>query len=821
MASAGEQPGGPAEGPADEATAVVTADGTLVGWTLGAEQLLGHRAADIVGRPGETLIAPADRSRATRIARACLTGTGWRGMITLRDHIGREVPTDLSVSAAFPMAHLGDCFLITGHPRHPEQAIGESVLDGFLTRSPVGMAVMDPELRYVWINDMLERFGGVPREQRLGRKLSEVMPGLQAEKLETLMGEVLVTGAPVMDHEYRGWSWADPHHEHAYSTSFFPLTDPDGTVTGVCYMVSDVTDRWAAQQRLVFMNDAGARLGRSLDVLRTAQELADVVVPRFADLALIDLLDSALSTEDLPPLTPDGMPGMFRAGLQSVRPGAPEALARVGEPVEFVPPPHDMTYLLDGEGVIIPVLDADRQEWAEGEPERADRIRDFSLHSMISVPLRARDTVLGLATFIRSENLASFAPDDLLLARELAARAAVGLENARRYTRERNTALTLQRNLLPQALAGVTGLETAYVYLPAEAKDGVGGDWFDVLPLSSARVGLVVGDVVGHGITAAATMGRLRTAVHTLADMDLPPAELLAHLDDLVIRLTEEEPPDGVTGSAVLGATCLYAVYDPVTRQCELARAGHPPPVVVAPDGTVGYPELPVGPPLGLGGMPFESGTMELAEGSTIGLYTDGLIEGIDRDVDLGMRRLAEILARTGLPLDDLCAEAVRRLVPGPQPDDVALLLARPRPLKPTQVRSWDIPFDPSAVAGARADVADQLDAWGLDELKMPTELIVSELLANALRYATGPLRLRLLRHHVLTCEVSDTSSTSPRMRHARALDENGRGLFLVAQLTRRWGTRHTPEGKTIWAEQELPHPTARRPGGQDATDPS
>ncbi|MEW2409140.1 SpoIIE family protein phosphatase [Streptomyces griseoviridis] len=805
MASAGGRP----DGSADEATAVVTADGTLVGWTRGAQRLLGHRAADVVGRPGGPLVASADRARVSRIAAACRTGTGWRGTVTLRDRAGREIPTDVSVSAAFRMADLGDCFLVTGHERHPDQAIGQSVLDGFLTRAPIGMAVMSPELRYVWLNDVLERFGGVPREQRIGRRLSEFMPGLQAEKLENLMEKVLLTGVPVMDHEYRGWSWADPHHEHAYSTSFFPLTGTDGAVTGVCYMVSDVTDRWAAQQRLVFMNDAGARLGRSLDVLRTAQELADVVVPRFADLAVVDLLDSALSTDEPAALHSDGMPGMFRAGLQSVRPGAPEALARVGEPVEFVPPPHDRTYLLDGEGVLMPVLDPGSPEWAVKDPQRAARMREYALHSLISVPLRARDTVLGLATFLRSENLASFAPDDLLLAQELAARAAVGLDNARRYTRERNTALTLQRNLLPQALAGVTGLETAYVYLPAEAKDGVGGDWFDVLPLSSARVGLVVGDVVGHGITAAATMGRLRTAVHTLADMDLPPAELLAHLDDLVIRLTEEEPPDGVTGNAVLGATCLYAVYDPVTRQCELARAGHPPPAVVAPDGTVGFPDLPVGPPLGLGGMPFESGTLELAEGSTIGLYTDGLIEGIGRDVDLGMRRLAEVLARTGLPLDDLCAEAVRRLVPGPQPDDVALLLARPRPLKPTQVISWEIPFDPSAVADSRIEVARQLDAWGLSELTMSTELIVSELLANAIRYATGPLRLRLLRHAFLTCEVSDTSSTSPRMRHARALDENGRGLFLVAQLTRRWGTRHTPEGKTIWAEQDLP-PAAR-----------
>jgi anti-sigma regulatory factor (Ser/Thr protein kinase) len=316
---------------------------------------------------------------------------------------------------------------------------------------------------------------------------------------------------------------------------------------------------------------------------------------------------------------------------------------------------------------------------------------------------------------------------------------------------------------------------------------------------------------VGHGITAAAAMGRLRTAVQTLADMELPPDELLAHLDDLVLRLSEEQPVgEGAeaanrSSTAFLGATCLYAVYDPVTRRCTMARAGHPPPVVVAPDGHVSFPEPPAGPPLGLGGVAFEATEIELAENSLLGLYTNGLIEGVDHDMELGMSRLGDVLAQPDCDLAGLCTSAVQHLVPVPQPDDIALLLTRTHSLGADHVVSWDVPVDPAAVADVRARATRQVAAWGLGELAMTTELIVSELVTNAIRYAEPPIRLRLLRDARLTCEVADGSSTAPRLRHARSTDEGGRGLFLVAQLAHRWGARYTKGGKIIWAEQEIP----------------
>ncbi|MEU9212233.1 SpoIIE family protein phosphatase [Streptomyces sp. NPDC048415] len=796
-----------------DAAAVVSGRGVVIGWTRGAEALLGYQAPEVLGGSVARLLAmPGDPVRVEGIAERCRSGMGWNGLVPVLHRDGHRIDVDLRVSASFRIGP-DECFLLSAREQRRQWALGQSVLDGFLTRSPVGMAVMDLQLRYVWLNDTLERFGGVPREQRLGRRLSELLPGLQAETIEGLMRKVLVTGIPVTDYEYVGWSWADPHRQHAYSTSFFPLVDADNSVTGVCYMVSDVTERWNARQLLSLVNEAGTRIGGTLDVMRTAQELADFAVPRFADFVIVDLLEPVLSTQGHGTWLTDAGPApatpvMRRAGMSSVREGCPEAVAQIGERVDFLPPPHGMDLLISGEPVLIPVLDPADELWLAVQPARAASIREFGLHSLISVPMRARNTALGLATFARSLNPISFQPDDALIAQELVARAALCVDNARRYTREHTAAVTLQRSLLPHALTGGTALEVASNYLPADATGGVGGDWFDVIPLSGARVGLVIGDVVGHGIAAAASMGRLRTAVQTLADMEMRPDELLAHLDDIVLRLDEEETDGGDAAdrsvTTFLGATCLYAVYDPVTRRCSMARAGHPPPVVVAPGGQAYFPTIPAGPPLGLGGMAFEAAEIELAENSLFGLYTDGLIEGPDYDVELGMSRLGALLTRSDCDLATLCTSAVQQLVPVPQPDDIALLLARTHALDADHVASWHVPADPAAVGDVRAQATRQVEAWGFGDLAMTTELIVSELVTNAIRYAAPPIRLRLLRDSRLTCEVSDASSTAPRLRHARSMDEGGRGLFLVAQLAHRWGARYTTEGKIIWAEQEI-----------------
>ncbi|MEH6379628.1 SpoIIE family protein phosphatase, partial [Streptomyces sp. KLMMK] len=428
---------------------------------------------------------------------------------------------------------------------------------------------------------------------------------------------------------------------------------------------------------------------------------------------------------------------------------------------------------------------------------------------VLAVPLGARGATLGVALFVRYPGTEPFDADDLLLAGEIAARAGVCVDNARRYAVERSVALTLQRSLLPGRLPEPTAVEVTSRYLPAGAQAGVGGDWFDVIPLSGARVALVVGDVVGHGLQASAVMGRLRAAVRTLADLDLPPDELLTHLDDLVVQLAQDQAAERLPGTVrETGATCLYVVYDPVSRSCVLARAGHPAPVLVTPGGTARFLDIPGGPPLGLGGLPFESAELQLPEGSLLALYTDGLIESHDHDIGAGLDGLRTALSGPAAPLEQTCDAVLDALLPRrPErpKDDIALLLARTRALDASQVRSWDLPAERSTVAEARKFASEQLTAWGLEELGFTTELVVSELVTNAVRHAYAPIRLRLIRERSsLICEVSDASSTSPRMRRARVTDEGGRGLLLVAQLTERWGTRFTAEGKTIWAQQPL-----------------
>ncbi|QKW22929.1 SpoIIE family protein phosphatase [Kitasatospora sp. NA04385] len=561
-----------------------------------------------------------------------------------------------------------------------------------------------------------------------------------------------------------------------------------------------------ARRRLALLGEAGLRIGSTLEVERTAQELADVAIDGFADFVGVDLLDSVFGGG--PPSTAGLV--FYRVAQRSVLPGSPESTVAVGRGDVIAPESPMARVLSTGRPLRADYRDPEIRDWLAREPERERLAEEFGIHSSLLVPLTARGTTLGVAIFLRHRSPEPFDQDDLLLATELTARAALSVDNARQYTQQRDTALALQRSLLPSRTPRQAAVEVAFRYLPAGGREGVGGDWFDVIPLSGARVALVVGDVVGHGVPASAAMGRLRTAVRTLADIDMPPDELLTHLDDLVLRVDLDELPEGGTawaGSSV-GATCLYAVYDPVTRSCSLARAGHPGPALVGPDNTVAFPELPAGPPLGLGGLPFEAAELEVPEGSVLALFTDGLLRASELrgDPELGLGRLGSALTSPAGSLEELCEQVLSStLGPDAPTDDVALLLARTRGLHTQDVADWPLRDDPSEVARARKLATAKLADWGLEAASFVTELVVSELITNAVRYGRPPIGFRLIRDGgVLICEVSDGSSTAPHLRRARNDDEGGRGLLLVAQLCRNWGTRHTPRGKTIWAEQEL-----------------
>ncbi|MZG03629.1 PAS domain-containing protein, partial [Streptomyces sp. SID5614] len=363
-AEPGPLPSGDGRGPArmaDDAAAVIAGDGTVIGWTRGAEALLGYPAAEVVGRSAALLLTgPPDPRRTAAVAARCRTGSAWSGLVPLRGRDGRSLDIDVRVTASFQIAGQ-EVFLVSGRELTPHWTMSGSVLDDFMARSPVGMAVLDPGLRYLWLNDTLERFGGVPREQRMGRRPSEVLPTALAAPIERLMRQVLSTGEAVTDYEYLGWSWADPHRRRAYASSFFPLADAQDRRIGIGYMVRDVTDRWNARRLLALVNEAGASIGSTLDVQRTAQELADFAVPRFADFVFVDLLENPFGGDRPGSATPaEGeRPAMRRAGMSSVREGCPEAVVRVGDAVDFVPPPHDAHFLLAGAPVLLPSLDPD------------------------------------------------------------------------------------------------------------------------------------------------------------------------------------------------------------------------------------------------------------------------------------------------------------------------------------------------------------------------------------------------------------------------------------------------------------------------------
>ncbi|HET9975004.1 MAG TPA: SpoIIE family protein phosphatase [Streptosporangiaceae bacterium] len=683
-------------------------------------------------------------------------------------------------------------------------------MDWAFTQSPIALAIHDQDLLCLRVNDRMCEMFGLKESQLRGRRLTDVLPGPQYDAMERYMRQVLDTGEAAQRSTYR--RVPGETREHAWSVSVSPLKDQAGRTQAVWIGVLDITDQYQARQRLTLLNEAGTHVGTSLDVTRTAQELADIVVPRLADLVVVDLLEAVLSGDEPRPGPLAGTIALRRVAHQSIFEGVPEAVVKPGD-VDIHPDSFpSVRCLATGQTVLTGVDDPTFISSTGHNPARAATIRQFGIHSVLSVPIRARGATLGVAVFLRGQRPEPFEQDDVLLAEELTARAGLSLDNARRYTRERTTALTLQRSLLPQRLPRQSAVEVASRYLPASAQLGVGGDWFDVIPLSGARVALVVGDVVGHGIHASATMGRLRAAVRTLADVDLPPDELLTRLDDLVSRLSanggaDAGADDGDDAENEIGATCLYAVYDPVSRRCCLARAGHPLPALVTPDGTASFLDLPAGPPLGLGGLPFESSEVELPAGSVLALYTDGLIESRYHDIDLGFERLRRALTCQDRSLETTCDNVLKAVLPDRPADDVALLIARTHALDDDQVATWDLPADPAIVASARRQVAERLANWGLHDAAFTTELVVSELVTNAIRHAQSPIQLRLIRDRTLICEVFDGSSTAPHLRRARAFDEGGRGLLLVSRLALRWGTRQTPHGKTIWAEQALPGP--------------
>ncbi|WP_432753965.1 SpoIIE family protein phosphatase [Streptomyces sp. JL2001] len=685
-----------------------------------------------------------------------------------------------------------------------DRDVDDAVLAALFSEAQVGLHVLDTELRLVRYNSAARHIRAFPLEEFLGRRLIDVLRGLdvaEADAIENVVRGVLDTGKPMRDVLVTVRSRHEPYTRVRASVSWYRLEDPHGRPLGVAGAIVDVTERYRAQERLALLDRAAARIGHTLDLFRTAQDLADLAVPELADIVTVDLLDLVLRGEaPAPGRHVESLP-LRRAAWRALDDTEEPSTPPVGEANVF---PADTPYrrsVADLRPRLMERLDADTG-WLAQDPVRARALRRAGVHSMMVVPLSARGVVLGLVCFYRAQCPEAYEDDDLALAVQLAARTAVCLDNARLYGREHSAGQLLQLSLRPPEVPAHTAVETAHRYRPS----GPSGDWFDVIPLSGARIALAAGDIPGRGIRAAAAMGEIRAAIGALAALDLQPDELLERLHELVTRLRSQQPRhDGADGRTV-GATCLYVVYDPATRQCSMARAGHPPPVLAFPDGTVQLADIPQGPPLGQGRPAYRTVQRELPEGTLVVLNNAALDPtGSPHRSGERLDLIRAALASDGSSLEHICDALLDLLAPESRQEDAVLLLARTRALDPGRLASWTLPPAPEVVSQARSLAAGQLDTWGLDDLEYTTSLIVSELVTNAIRYSRGPIALRLIRDRSLICEVSDTSSTSPQLRHAEDTDEGGRGLYLIAQMAQRWGTRPGRRGKTIWTEQELP----------------
>ncbi|WP_405014853.1 SpoIIE family protein phosphatase [Kitasatospora sp. NBC_01539] len=673
--------------------------------------------------------------------------------------------------------------------------------------SPVGLHLLDTRLRLVRANTAGRLIHDFPVDRMLGRTLAEVLEACNVtgpEAVERAVRTVLETGRPLPDLHVRARSRTHPPLQVTLSAACFRLQDADGTVVGLAVALSDITARARAEAGLHLLNRAVTGVGTTLDVFRTAEEFCEVAVPELADTVAVDVLDPVLRGEASAPDAVLASAPLRRAGFRSVADPDRQGVPIVGEIGTY---PFGTPYrkaLADLAPVLLDDLGT-QGDWLDPARRRDARLLAVGVHSMMVVPMRARGVVLGLACFYRWRNPTPFDRTDLALAEQLTAAAALCLDNARLYSRERSVARILQHQLHHAPTLADAAVETAHAYLPA----GAGGGWFDVVPLSGARVALAVGDTSDPIVNAAGAMGELRAAVAALSDLDLPPDELLERLHDLAGRPVPGPADRGAGPRQNWPASCLYTIYDPTTRVCTMASAGHPPPVLLHPDGEVEILGLTPGPLLGHGNAHYTAVDHTLPEGSTLLLYNTALLGAAPgaHPPDIPLDRLRAVTTAPHATLQDTCDAVVDALAPEQPLQDAVLLLARTRVLDATHTVAWTLPNTPQAAAEARRYTTAQLADWGLDDLADETRLIVSELVTNSVRYARGPIELRLIRDRALISEITDDSGTAPRLRRADDTDEGGRGLFITAHLTDRWGVRPRGRGKTIWAEQALPGP--------------
>lgn len=780
--------------------AVVVIDGqrSVSHWSSGARSLFGMPREEAVGASADELLPFSGAFRSTSYpvagrARVAEPGSGAGDVLWW----------------AYPLVgHGPERFLVLAADTAGLQIPGGSEGNG--AGRDAGAAVRDAERERVAPGFALHT--DFPGADALAARLPEILPSMSPQDCARIVSQVLELGYPVLDisqHERVPVTpdWGVPRRVERRvrlrRAAELAETDPEAAREAERELASDL-EYAAVRERLEFLNEVSGAIGSSLDLARTIQEVSEAVVPRFTDVAGTYLREQVMAGEGFPDGPPDATTMWHRVALEhNDEPGRWEDVVPVGESMPF--PAHTPFFqcMTSGEPVLVPRISEETGNAIAAQFDKRDISPLINNRSMLVVPLKARHVVLGFMILLRHRERVEFNDMDRVTGAELASRAGLVLDNARMYTYQENVAETLQDSMLPRVAPRMAGCDTATRYLPGTRLGRVGGDWFDTIKLPGSRTALVVGDVMGHGLNSAAMMGQLRTAVQTMATLDLPPAQLLRNLDDLAQRL----------GDGYL-ATCLYAVYDPIGHELRLANAGHIPPVLVRAEyARAELLELPTGAPIGVGSVPFETVTVPVAPGDRLVLCTDGLVEVRGTDIGDGLAALCESAAHPAASMDAACDTIIRELARttstahGGRKDDVALLMARLNGIGEQDVAAWTFPSEPREVSRARALVREQLAGWRLpDDAAETAELLVSELVTNAVRHAHGDhVELRLVRTEALLCEVSDEDSAPPVLRDTADEHSPGRGLRVLTRLAHEWGTSRTARGKKVWFEQTLP----------------
>ncbi|MFD7479093.1 SpoIIE family protein phosphatase [Streptomyces sp. NPDC059837] len=742
-------------------------DGRIVAWSARAADLLGRSREEAEGRTVAELTGGDDGA------------TGRGALLTALGAVSVQ-PVVSGNSLAWEVRDEQD---------DDATARDRAILRTLFVHSPIDLNVLDGALRIVRSRSGTREAPPGADGAPAGQDFPEALGLEDPEKERAVARRVLMTGEPALRRIVR----AAPHNSSGrpvdYSLSYVRLEGVDGQVLGLVASALDVTEHKRALQRLRLLEKVRTTVGERLEVVAVCQELADAFVPEFTGIVVVEVIEDVIRGEE-PPLAPvDRDVPLRRAAFK----GLVSAHA-VGD-VRPLPEGTPFSRVLNDLRPRLVTVTKD-SPWLSADPARASAITQSDAHSLIVAPLTVRGQALGVVSFYRHRDEEPFDEDDVALTSDLCAHAALCIDNARRFTRERTIAATVKRRLLPQRTSAPSTVDVAPMHIPGP---GGGGAWFDVIEMAGGRTALVLGDVVGRGVATATTMGQLRTVIHALASLDLEPNELMARLSDTAMQLASERaalPAGDPLQREPLTAGCLIAVYDSVDHTCTLVRAGLFEPCLVHPGGDAEPVCVPGGPVLaGTDRAPFPATEIPMPVDSVIAVGNEDVLESEPR-LRAVLREGAE------LPLDEL-SDALAYALRDHHETEKLLLLARMKGLPADHVLTLPLGGDLAAVPEARAAARGRLDEWGIGaDDAFTTELIVSELVANALRYGAPPYRLRLILDGRLTCEVRDAGDSVPHLKHARTIDEGGRGLFIVASVADAWGIRYHAQGKTVWAQQ-------------------